>query len=135
MNTIKTLTIFSAVLLMGASIKTAYAEDGDMTQTQTRDLIQTHQNLQTPNADDAQSLNTERNRVMNKKQNQYQYDYENQASAEQEGKGNDSTTSGVMNRYNNMNRNNTMNRYSQNSAISDSMNRQSTTTRSMGGRR
>ena len=128
MKTFKTVTTLGAALLMSASITTAYADEGDMTQDRTR----THLTLQASDADFAQSYN-ERLAEMNahQTQNQHQYQYMDSAATDRVSSvdGSDS-----MNRYN------TMNRYTQSSAASDSamagsMNRQSSATRSMGGGR
>lgn len=137
MRTFKTLTTLGAALMMSASITTAYADEGDMTQT--HDRTRTHLTLQASDADFAQSYN-ERLAEMNVRQaqNQHQYQYMNNAATDRTGAG-DSAMSGSMNRYN------TMSRYTQNSAVSSttatgsamagSMNRQTSTTRSMGGGR
>jgi hypothetical protein len=131
MKNITTLTALSAAFLITAAIGSARAEDGDMTQTQMHDRIQTHLNLQASDTDFAQSLNREQNRSMNQNQsqNQYQYKYTSDASVERGGAGERSGMARSMDRYN------TMDRYTQNSAMSGSMNRQNTATRSMGGGR
>ena len=131
MKTLNTLIALSVALLITAAIGSAHAEDGEMMQTLTHDRIQTHIKLQATNADFAQSLKQEQNMVMNKNQNQYQYQYKqmNKASAERGNSGEGSAAFGSMSH------DNTMNRYSQSNSISESMNRQNTATRSMGGGR
>ena len=120
MKTIKKTSCLGAALLMGVSIGTAYAEDGDMTQTQERTRAQI--NLQEPTSDFGRALNREQTK--NQNQNQYQYKWMNGSSAEQSGSG-----EGSMNRYN------TMDRSMQHSTSSGSMTRQGSANRSMGGGR
>ncbi len=124
MKTFKTLTTLGAVLLMSASITTAYADETDMTQTQ--DRTRTHLTLQASDADFAQSYNerlAEMNAHQTQNQNQHQYQYMDSAATDRVGSGEGS-----------------MNRYAQSGAVSSSsmagsMNRQTSATRSMGGGR
>ena len=132
MNTNKTIYSLGIALLVAAAIRPVYAENNDMTQTQTQDHLRTQVNLQAPANEFGQASNSEQNMVINKNQNQYQHQYKNMnnLSAEQSGsgKGSGSAVSGSTNRYN------TMNSYSQNNG-SGSMSRQSSSTRSSGGGR
>jgi hypothetical protein len=108
---------------MTASMGTAFAEDGDMTQTRTQDRVRTEANAQTPASDFGQEGQSEQKKVMNQNQNQYRYmnNYRNGQS--------DTGASS-------MDRQNTMNRSMQDSSVNGSMNRQGTDNRSMaGGRR
>ena len=127
MNTINKLTTISAALLMAASISSAYADDGEMTQTRTQTQERLEFNLQTPTSDFGQAHNREQLTVMNQNQNQYQYMYNNESPENHSNIG-----EGSMNRYN------TTNRYMQGSnasgsAMQSSINRQAASNRSMGG--
>jgi opacity protein-like surface antigen len=133
MKTLKTLTTLGAALLMSASISTAYAEEGDMTQIQ--DRTRTHLTLQASDADFAQSYNerlAEMNAHQTQSQNQHQYQYMNSAPTDRVGAG-DGAMSSSMNRY--TQRNAVSSTTVTGSTMAGSINRQTSTARSMGGGR
>ena len=130
MKTFKTVTTLGAALLMSATLTTAYADEGDITQTQ--DRTRTHLTLQATDANFAQSYNerlAEMNahQAQNQNQNQHQYQYMNSAATDRVGAG-DGNMSGSMNRY-------TQSSAASSSSMAGSMNRQTSATRSMGGGR
>lgn len=123
MSTIKKISGFGAALLMTAVIGSAYAEEGELTQTREQDRVRSETNLQTPNSEPGQARNREEKMLMNKNQNQYQnqYRYSNQYrsgnnetgenSMKQNMKSNSrqgSNESGSMNRQNMSNRSGSM---------------------------
>ena len=145
MKTFKNLSGFGAAFLMAASMGTAYAEEGDVTQSRTQERTRTEFNLQTPTADFGQSRNREEHTVMNTNQNQNRYQYQNKYMNKYQngGSGSGSTLSNSKNSAKNMwqggntansDRMNATNRNMQGSSAAGSMNRQSTASRSMGGR-
>ena len=124
MKTIKKISCLGTALLMAASVGSAYAEDGDMTQTKERNRVQT--NLQTPASDYGQAFNREETKNQHQNQNKHQYKWMNGSSEGRSGSGEGSFMSGSTNR------NNMMNSYSQPNS-SGFMSRQSSPARSSGG--
>ena len=129
---------------MAASIGSARAEEGDLTQTRTQERTRTEFNLQTPTADFGQSQNREEHTVMNQNQNQNQYKYQYQNKYQNGGADSGAALTQSKNREgdiwqggntSSMDRMNATNRYMQGSSAAGSMNRQSTASRSMGGGR
>ena len=78
MKKINKLSSLTATLLMAASMGSAYADEGDTTQTRTQDRIRVEKNLQTPASDYGQAFNREQKTVENREQNRNQYRYEDQ---------------------------------------------------------
>ena len=81
MKTLEKLTAFGASLLLAASIGSAYAEEGDLTQTRDQDRVREEINLQDPASDSGQARYREEKRTMNKEQdgnqNRYRYQHQN----------------------------------------------------------
>ena len=81
MKAIKKFTVLGTAALMTAFMGSAYADEGDMTQTrdQTRDQdrVRVEENLQTPTSDFGQARNREQKaeETMEQSKNQYQYQY------------------------------------------------------------
>lgn len=123
MNTIKKISGFGAALLMTAVIGSAYAEEGELTQTRTQDRVRSETSLQTPNSELGQTRNREEKMIMNKNQTQNQYRYTNKYRT-----GNSETGENSM-------KQNTKSNSWQGSNDTGSMNRQNTNNRSgsMGG--
>ena len=144
MRTFNKLSVIGITVLMAASIGSARAEEGDLTQTRTQERTRTEFNLQTPTADFGQSQNREEHTVMNQNQNQNQYKYQYQNKYQNGGADSGAALTQSKNREgdiwqggntSSMDRMNATNRNMQGSSAAGSMNRQSTASRSMGGGR
>lgn len=146
MRTFNKLSVIGITVLMAASIGSARAEEGDLTQTRTHDRTRTEFNLQTPTADFGQSQNREEHTVVNQNQNQnqnqYQYKYQYQNKYQNGGADSGAALKQSKNRKgdiwqggntSSMDRMNATNRYMQGSSATGSMNRQSAASRSTSG--
>lgn len=141
MRTFNKLSVIGITVLMAASIGSARAEEGDITQTRAHDRTRTEFNLQTPTADFGQSQNREEHTVVNQNQNQNQYQYKYQYQNKYQNGGADSGAALKQSKNrkgdiwqggntSSMDRMNATNRYMQGSSATGSMNRQSTASRS-----
>ncbi len=143
MRAFNKLSVIGITVLMAASIGSASAEEGDLTQTRTQERTRTEFNLQTPTADFGQTQNRAEHTVMNQNQNQYKYQYQNKyqnggadsgaALTQSKNREGDIWQGG---NTSSMDRMNATNRNMQGSSAAGSMNRQSTASRATsGGRR
>jgi len=146
MYTLKKSSGLVTALLMTAAIGTAYANDGELTQTRTQDHVRTQASLQTADSGLGQSQSREQQMVINRNQDQNQKQHQNQYRYMNNFRTGKSKNGEVLMNQNtkrytwqgdstagSMNTQSPMQRSMQGSALSGSMNRQNMSNRSMGG--